>query len=350
MTPHASHPFSATAFGGQRGKASRRQFIQFSAMFLAGAALSGCQTSQTSAEPIVDIHQHLGYSGRSDEVLLAHQRNLGITKTVLLPAGRPMYSATTHDGVCNGLEAKCLGNEECYRFAQAHSDAYAFAANEVPDAPGAQKEIEKYLKLGAVMIAEQKFGIECDSPEMQRIYQIAADYRVPVLMHWQHHMYNYGFNRFYKILAKYPRTTFIGHAQTWWANIDSAYVDDTANLYPRGHVTPGGITDRLLSDHANIYGDLSAGSGLNALARDEDQGRSFIERHQDKLLYGSDCNDGAPGASTSGVAVSDVGSAPSCQGAQTIALLRRLAPSPGIQRKLFRENARRVLKIHLVVK
>src|SRR5262249_27693485 len=160
---------------------------------------------------------------------------------------------------------------------------------------------------GAVMIAEQKFGVDCDSAQMQNIYRLASDYRVPVLMHWQYQRFNYGFDRFHKMLAKYPRTTFIGHAQTWWAHIDKNYIDDTANLYPQSPVTPGGLTDRYLSDYANMYGDLSAGSGLNALTRDQDHARAFLDRHQDKLLYGSDCNDLA-GWGT-------------CQGAQTLAVL-----------------------------
>jgi hypothetical protein len=92
----------------------------------------------------------------------------------------PVNRASTHDGI-NGLAA-ALGNEECYRFAQAHPEEFLFAANEVPDLEGATVEIEKYLKLGAVMIAEQKFGVECDSPEMQKIYELAQAYRVPVLI------------------------------------------------------------------------------------------------------------------------------------------------------------------------
>ena len=80
--------------------------------------------------------------------------------------------------------------------------------------------IEKYLKLGAVIIAEQKFGVECDSAAMQKLYKLAEAYNVPILMHWQVGNYNYGFERFYKMLEKYPKTTFLGHAQTWWANID----------------------------------------------------------------------------------------------------------------------------------
>jgi len=312
---------------------SRRQFLAASTLLAIAAVAPGCKTPESAAsEPIIDIHQHLGYSGRPDDVLLAHQRAMGVTKTILLPAGRPVNSTSTHDGISNGLQAKCLGNEACYQFARAHPEAYLFGANEVPDLPDATLEIEKYLKLGGVIIAEQKFGIECDSQEMQKIYQLAADYRVPVLMHWQVKMYNYGFARFHKMLEKYPRTIFLGHAQTWWANIDKNYKDDASNLYPKGGVAPGGLTDRYLSDYANMYGDLSAGSGLNALTRDEDHARDFLKRHQDKLIYGSDCSDHA-------------GSGSACQGAQTIAAVRRLALTSKIERKLLHGNARRVFRL-----
>jgi len=314
---------------------SRREFLTAFSVALLGAAVSGCSTFSGSgkrAEPIIDIHQHVGYSGRPDDVLLTHQRAMGITQTVLLPAGRPATMASTHEGRSNGLAAQALGNEECYRFAQAHPKEFLFAANEVPDVEGATREIEKYLKLGAVMIAEQKFGVECDSSEMQKIYELAQAHRVPVLMHWQFGMYNHGFERFYKMLEKYPKVNFIGHAQTWWANVDQSQ-QDQAVLYPKTRpVTPGGITDRYLADYPNTFGDLSAGSGLNALTRDENFTHDFLTRHQDKLLYGSDCND-------------HVGSGEKCQGAQIIAAIRRLSANKKIERKLLYANAKRLLRL-----
>lgn len=315
------------------GDFSRREFLTASSLAVLGLAVHGCATADSSAhaEPIIDIHQHVGYSGRPDDVLLAHQRAMGVTTTILLPAGRPANTAATHEGVSNGLQAKCLGNEACYRFARAHPKEFLFGANEVPDVEGATEEIEKYLKLGAVIIAEQKFGVECDSPEMQKIYQLATACHVPVLMHWQFKMYNYGFERFYKMLERYPRVNFLGHAQTWWANIDKNHKDQSV-LYPKGPVTPGGLTERYLNDYPNMYGDLSAGSGLNALTRDESFTPGFFERHQDKLVYGSDCND-------------LVGSGEKCQGAQTIAAVRRFAPSKKIGRKLLYGNARRLFRI-----
>ena len=309
---------------------SRREFLAGTGVLLADAALNlrAVDPSDSTPEPIIDIHQHTNYGGRTDDQMLAHQRAMGMTTTILLPSGRPVNSASTHDSVSNGLQAKCTGNDACYKFAQDHPKEFVFGANEVPDVPEATQEIEKYLKLGAVVIGESKFGVECDSAEMQKIFALAQEYNVPVLMHWQFKMYNYGFERFDKMLEKFPKVTFIGHAQTWWANIDKDHKDQ-AVLYPKTKVTPGGLTDRYLRDYPNMFGDLSAGSGLNALIRDEEHTRGFMERHQDKLLYGSDC-------------VDTIGRGPGCQGAQTIAAVRRLAPSKKIERKLLYENSKKL--------
>jgi len=310
------------------GDVTRRTFLAGSSLALLGLTVQG----EAQADPIIDIHQHLNYSGRSDDALLAHQRAMGATTTVLLPAGRSVAMPSTHQGVANGLQAEAHGNERCFQFAAAHDSSFRYAANEVPDISDATREIERYLQRGAVLIAELKFGVDCDSPAMQRIYDLARAHGVPVLMHWQFQMYNYGFERFDKILGKYSKVNFLGHAQTWWAHIDGKYKDDTAQLYPKGPVRPGGLTDRYLRDYPNMYGDLSAGSGLNALTRDEAFTREFLSRHQDKLLFGSDCSDVD-------------GNGPKCQGSQTIATIRRLAASRSIERKLLHDNAKSLLRL-----
>ncbi len=283
-------------------------------------------------EPIIDIHNHTNYGGRNDIQLLAHQRAMGITTTILQPAGKPVEYGSTYYGVGNGLQAKCTGNEECYKFAQDHPGEFLFGANEVPDLPGAINEIEKYLKLGAVVIGECKFGVECDSKEMQQIYALAQEYNVPVLMHWLYNMYNRGFDRFHKMLEKYPKTNFIGHSQTWWASVDKNFVDQNV-MYPKEKkVTPGGLTDRLLSDYPNMYGDVSAPSGLNFFLRDEVHARSFLEKHQDKLLFGSDCPD-------------TFGSGDGCTGAKIIDAIKRVSPSKNIERKLLYGNAKKLFRL-----
>src|SRR4051812_11325511 len=91
---------------------SRREFLASTSLLVAGATLN-LHATNSAPEPIIDIHQHTNYGGRSDEQLLAHQRAMGITTSILLPAGRPVISASTHEGVSNGLQAKCTGNEAC---------------------------------------------------------------------------------------------------------------------------------------------------------------------------------------------------------------------------------------------
>jgi predicted TIM-barrel fold metal-dependent hydrolase len=43
-----------------------------------------------------------------------------------------------------------------------------------------------------------------------------------------------------------------------------------------------------LKKYDNLYADLSAGSALTAISRDETFGRAFLIEFQDKLLFGRD--------------------------------------------------------------
>ena len=293
---------------------SRRGFLAVSA---------GCLANTTAEAKddlrVLDIHQHTNYGGRTDDQLVAHQRKMGVTKTILLPSG---YKITP------GLELG--GNDTCVNLARNYPKEFAYFANELPDIPTTREVLEKYLKMGALGIGEQKFNVDCDSIHMQHVAEIARERHVPVLMHFQHDTFNLHIERFHTMLEKFPQVNFIGHAQTWWANIDRAC--DQVTMYPKGKVTPGGITDRLLSDYPNMYGDLSAGSGLNSMMRDEDQARDFLQRHQDKLMFGSDCTD-------------RLGEGDKCLGAQILAAVRRLAPDPKMQRKIFHQNAMRIIKV-----
>ena len=308
---------------------SRRTFLQAAVTVAAGVATS--ELVAAPEMPVVDIHQHTHYHGRSDTVMIGHQRAMGITKSILLPAGSERVRKSTRGGKSNGLAAKVAGNEEAMRIAKENPGRFYFGANEVTDLDDARVVIEKYLKLGAVMIGEQKFDVEADSEASQELYRLAADYQVPILLHFQHKTYNRGFERFHKMLEKHPRTNFIGHAQTWWANIDKAHKPETG-LYPKGPVEAGGLTDRYLSDYPNMFADMSAGSGLNSLLRDEEHTKDFLVRQQDKILYGSDCAD-------------SIGRGPGCQGARTLEALRRLAASPVIVRKILHDNSAKILRL-----
>jgi len=161
---------------------SRRRFIGASAAVL--LAPRGPLRAAASAEPVIDIHQHTHYHGRADEDLIAHQQTMGVALTVLLPAGSSVIRPSTLEGKANGLQAECHGNESVLNLARAYPKRFLFFANEVPDLPGARAELEKYLKLGARGIGEQKFGVECDSVHIERIAEVARDFSVPVLLHF----------------------------------------------------------------------------------------------------------------------------------------------------------------------
>jgi predicted TIM-barrel fold metal-dependent hydrolase len=298
---------------------SRREFLTASCGLLATTGLVLPSLAEDIAEPVIDIHQHTNYADRTDEQLIRHQQVMGVTKTVLLPAGR-FY----------GLDAKCGTNETVVALTRRHPDKFVHFANEVADIEEAPAVIRTFLKRGAIGIGEQKFRVGSDSRFIERVAALAEEFGVPVIMHFQHAVYNTDIQHFHKTLEKFPTVNFIGHAQTWWGNVDAKH--DQKILYPTGKVTPGGITDRLLADYPNVFGDHSAGSGLNFLVRDPDFAAGFIERHQNKLMFGSDCDD-------------VLGVGPGCQGAQILANIRKLAPSKSVERKILYENAKKLLKL-----
>ena len=303
---------------------SRRSFLTA----LAATALTGCinnpsrtpQADSSAAEPIIDIHQHTNYVGRSDDDLIRHQQTMGVTTTVLLPAGRYF-----------GLDAQCGRNDSVEAIAKKHPRQFVFFANEMPFLREADAEIRRYLNRGALGIGEQKFRVLADSAYLDRMAGIAKDFDVPILLHFWDGDYNMELERFHKVLERFPTVNFIGHAQSWWGHIDKNH--NPKNIYPKGKVTPGGLTDRWLADYPNIFGDLSAGSGLNALRRDPEFTPEFLQRHQGKLLFGSDCPD-------------NEGRGASCQGAQILATIRGNSGSKTVERKILFENARKLLRLN----
>ena len=77
-------------------------------------------------EPIIDIHQHTHYHGRTDEQMIKHQRAMGVTTTILLPSGKPVKRPSTHEGRSNGLAAKTGGNDTVLKIAKKYPKEYLF--------------------------------------------------------------------------------------------------------------------------------------------------------------------------------------------------------------------------------
>ena len=208
------------------------------------------------------------------------------------------------------------------------------------------------------MVGELKDHVAADGPELRRMYDLAAELSVPILVHFQdvpHYtgegVFASGFKRFEAILKNYRKTMFIGHADAFWANISADYAGDAA--YPTGPIKRGGLSDQLLGDYANLYADLSANSGNNALSRSPEFTAEFLARNQSKLIFGSDCNcldgngKGQPSATDpardtpNGVAARLTGK---CLARDTLAILERSCRVE-VFRKIAWENATKLLKI-----
>lgn len=141
-----------------------------------------------------------------------------------------------------------------------------------------------------------KLRLRADNDDVQRIYARCGEGGWPVLFHMDRCLqpggrwYMANVERLEPMLRKYPDTVFIGHGPGWWAEI-SGDADEVKTAYPSGSVADGGRLPRLLHEYDNLYADISAGSGHNALSRDLDFGRQFVIDLQDRLLYGTDNHD-----------------------------------------------------------
>lgn len=279
---------------------------------------------------MIDFHQHIGHFGRTVEHVLAHQDAHGVRQSVLLPI----------DGTATAAER--WPSAEALDEATVHPDRLIPFFHVDPRRPGALERMRRAHRMGARGFGEHKVPLPVDAPESLAIYRLCADLGWPVLLHFEYGMYNYNLASFEGVLRAHPDTLFIGHAQAWWANIsaDAPSRPDAAGFspYPRGPIVPGGQTDRWLGEFPNLYADLSAGSGFNALSRDPEFTRAFIRNHATKLLWATDCpcRDGAGDYGE--------GRVRECFAAQSVPLLRDLA-TPEAFGLITSGNARRVLRL-----
>ena len=306
----------------------RRQFVKS----LLGAAFVAPYVHAQSAPdwggPVLDTHLHLR---RDADACFTHMQGCGVTNAILLTP------ATDQDRAKQEMERR--------------PGHFARSVRTDPTVPDADKVLRDALEGGAVSIGEMKFHVALDSPEMRRVYDIAAEMEVPVMMHIQtfphfpgEMPYNTGYPQFDKVLRAYPRTMFIGHGDLFWAHISADVPTDRG--YPAGPIKRGGLTDKWLSDFPNLYADMSANSGNNALSRDTDFTRNFIVRHQRKLIFGSDCSctDGKGSGVSQNNNPEAARLAGKCVARETLGLLKQLA-APEIFRRVVWENGIQLFKL-----
>jgi len=96
-----------------------------------------------------------------------------------------------------------------------------------------------------------------------------------------------GLPRLEKVLKAFPKLVMLAHSQPFWSEISTDVTGETRNTYPKAKVTPGRVVE-LMRRYPNLHGDLSAGSGFNAISRDPEFGYAFMEEFQDRLYWGTD--------------------------------------------------------------
>jgi uncharacterized protein len=305
---------------------NRREFLEAVAAAAVLPSLGRRQPPQEWGSPVFDVHFHMRPQPAAN---VAHLDGAGVTKANLLTRGDALAQVAA-------VQAKAPA-----RFTW-------FNSYDVTK-PDAEQMLTKAVKSGAQGFGEMKFHVAADGPELRRMYALAADLQVPILIHFQEvdHVPNEGTwstgfaKTFGSILKAYPRTTFIGHADAFWANVSADYHDEA--VYPTGPIKRGGVTDRWLGDYPNLFGDLSAVSANTALSRDPDFTADFLKRHQDKLLFGSDCScrDGHGTGYDNPAAPRMAGK---CVARETLGVLQR-STSPAIFQKIAWGNAHRLLRI-----
>ena len=311
-------------------KVNRRQFLGVVAASVSLPEFARGESQATDwGSPVLDLHSHVrAQPGQS----LAHLDGAGIAKANLL--------------------ARATAAEQVAAVHAAAPGRFTWFASADVAQPAGIDALTQAVKNGARGFGEMKLHYATDGPEFRRAYALAADLNVPILIHFQEvdHFENEGkwsagfATNFERMLKEFPRTTFIGHADAFWANVSADYHNEAA--YPSGPIVRGGITDKLLGDYPNLYGDLSANSGNNMLSRDAEFTRDFLRRHQDKLMFGSDCGctDGHGGGVSQGNNPAASRMTGKCVARETLTVLKRSA-TPEIFKKVTWDNGHTLLKI-----
>src|SRR5204862_8145471 len=176
---------------------SRRHFL---GVVAAAAAIPPLRQPEQASEwgaPVFDLHHHMRPNAAAN---IAHVDGAGITKANLLTRGAVAETVRAID-------------------AAAPKRFTWFTSSDITK-PEAEAQLTQAIKDGAQGFGELKFHVAADGPELRRAYALAADLKVPVLVHFQEvdHFegegtWASGFAKtFASILKQYPKTTFIGHA------------------------------------------------------------------------------------------------------------------------------------------
>tara|TARA_R110002095_G_scaffold76196_2_gene65090 strand:+ start:691 stop:1647 length:957 start_codon:yes stop_codon:yes gene_type:complete len=314
---------------------SRREFSK--SLFLAGlGCTAGLLPARNikAAEPnikagtgIIDVHTHIGTytdpkKNLSPEALLSWMDEHQIEKSVVLPLTSPestKYLQTTESVLA---AAKAYPDRLIPFCSVDPRTTHAGSVKALVDM------LQAWVDQGAKGFGEHKVGLNFDDPLMMRVYEACQEVGIPLLFHIDTVRGKDvpGLKRLENALKTFPELNFIGHGPGWWASISGGLTPQELGGYPKSKVKPGGAIDDLMTRYPNIYGDLSAGSGANAISRDLVFGQEFLVRRQDRILFGTDYL--APG-----------------QQVPQFELFQKLELPDAVRSKIYRDNAIKLLKL-----
>lgn len=250
---------------------------------------------------IIDIHNHADYHQYSAEKVIENMDKYGIDVTCLLSWEAPKldYDHAAKKAF-SPFSDMPVPFERCVSYKEKFPDRFLLGFCPDPREPDAIDRLKAVVELYDISICgELKLRMMYDNPDAIRLYKVAGELGLPVLMHfdyeygsepkypWPSHWYGGGIDCLERVLKQCPETNFIGHAPGFWAHIsnDEKYKDVP---YPKGEVIPNGKIEQLLEKYPNLYCDISSGSGHNALSRDLEFTKKFLTKWQDRVLFARD--------------------------------------------------------------
>ena len=246
----------------------------------------------------IDIHTHVtlrkeltrpdGTINTTPEELVAMLDEAGIDKAVLLPLVSPEHMAQymTTDDI---LDATAMYPDRFIAFCN-------IDPRQLTNSPAADfmPMLEYFKSMGCKGIGEVTANLPFDDPRVENLFAQVEKAGLPLIFHIGPQSGGvYGLiddlhlPKLEGALEKFPKLNFLGHSQPFWSEISADVTAQSRNGYPKGPVTPGRIVE-LMRRYPNLCGDISAGSGFNALSRDPEFGFAFMEEFQDRLFFGTD--------------------------------------------------------------
>ena len=255
---------------------------------------------------IIDIHNHPNWHGHNIDALVRNMDEIGIDKTWLLSWEISEYEFEMSPNYHQYMDPRGLSAPLWMVVEGMQKYPDRFIGGWAPDPR--DKNVRAKLKAaveihGIKVYGELKCRMRYDNPDAIITFRYCGELGLPVLFHLEcsadtvkkmsEDIYNWipwygGDISVVDSMCKLcPDTKFIGHGPGFWWEI-SADSEEEKNGYPSGKVKSGGKLIELLDKHANLYCDLSAGSGANALERDLEHAREFVLKYQDRIMFGRD--------------------------------------------------------------